>query len=130
MSPIGDTFLLCNRSTIIDTHLHIIISNPSQHNNKIVTVNFTSWRADKDQSCVVEVGEHGFIKVRSCVDYRRDFLIKLTDYEHCLDSGDLIPHDPVSKDLLKRILHGAEVSQFISFGNRNILVDQGLIDFE
>lgn len=129
MAEMGDTFRLLNRSTLIDAHLHIIISDPSQNNNKIVTVNFTSWKPDKDQSCVVEIGEHSFIRVRSCVDYR-DKLIPLNLYEQCLSSGDLVSNDPVCKGLLKRIIDGAGISPYISFGSRKILVDQGLIDTE
>jgi len=130
MAEIGDTFQLRNRSTDIDTHLHIIISDPAQNPNQIVTANFTKWRADKDQSCIVDVGEHPFLKVRSCVDYRRDRLISLNLYEQCMRSGDLVSHDPVCKGLLKRILDGAGISPYISFGSRKILVDQGLIDAE
>ena len=128
MPQIGDTFRLSNTS--IEIHLHIIISNPSQHNNKIVTVNFTSWRDDKDQSCIVEVGEHSFIKVRSCVDYRRNTLISLDTYEQCLKSGDIVSYDPVSEILLKRIIDGARISPYISYGSRQILADQGLINNE
>ena len=128
MAKLGDTFQLTAVS--IDCHLHIIISDPAQDSNRIVTANFTSWRADKDQSCIVEVGEHRFIRVRSCVDYRRDKLITLADYERCLDTGDLNPHDPVSKVLMKRILDGAGVSPHLPLGNRKIFVDQGLIDVE
>ena len=130
MAEIGDTFQLCNRTTVIDTHLHIIISDPSQDNKKIVTVNFTTWRTDKDQSCIVEVGEHSFIRVQSCVDYRREKLISLNLYEQCLKSSDLVSCDPVCEGLLKRIIGGAGISPYISFGSRQILVDQGLIDIE
>ena len=100
----GDTFQLKNAS--IDSHLHIIISDPSLNPYRIVTVNFTSWRADKDHSCIVESNEHPFITHRSCIDYRREQLISLAVYEQVLESGDLIPYDPVSETLLKRILTG------------------------
>ena len=52
MPALGDTFRLDNRN--IDDHLHIIISDPSANPDIIVTANFTSWRSDKDQSCIVE----------------------------------------------------------------------------
>lgn len=121
----GDTFQLHNAS--IDSHLHIIISDPSLNTDRIVTVNFTSWREDKDQSCIVESNEHPFITHRSCIDYRREQLISLSDYERVMESGNLISHDPVSEVLLKRILAGAEISPHIPLGNRQILIDQGLI---
>ena len=128
MAEQGETFLLAKAG--INDHLFIIISDPSADPNRIVMANFTSWGGDKDQSCVVEVGEHRFIKVRSCVYYGEDRLITLTQYEQFLASGQLATHDPVSNDLLKRILHGAAVSPFLPLGNRQILVEQGWIDCE
>ena len=128
MAKIGDTFKLANPS--IDDHLHIIISDPAQNPNQIVTANFTKWRDDKDQSCIVEIGEHRFIKVRTCVYYGEDRLITLVQYEGFLRSGDLVSDEPIRGDLLKRIIYGAGISPYISFGSRQILVDQGLIDTE
>jgi hypothetical protein len=128
MAKLGDTFLLANSG--INNHLLIIISDPAQDSNRIVMANFTSWRADKDQSCIVKVGEHRFITRRSCVHYGEDRLITLAAYEQLLASRSLSPHDPVSGDLLKRILDGAAVSPFLPLGNRQILVEQGLIDRE
>ena len=126
MVKIGDTFQLANRN--INDHLFVIISDPSQNPNQIVTANFTKWKADKDQSCIVDVREHPFIKVRSCVYYREDRLITLEQYEKLLRSCDLVPNEPVREDLLKRILEGAAISPHLSFGSREILVNQGLID--
>ena len=126
MTKIGDTFLFVNPD--VDSHLHIIISDPTQDSSQLVTVNFTSWKYNKDQSCILNVGYHPYIKVRTCVDYRRDKLISLTDYERFMNAGFISPHKPVSEDLLRRILNGAEVSPHLPLGNHKILVDQGLID--
>ena len=123
MARLGDTFLLRG----LDDHLIIIISEPAVDPNRIVTANFTSWRADKDQSCVVKIGEHPFIKKRSCVEYRRD-VITLSRYDSLMSSRRLTSRDPVGKPLLGRILQGAAKSLHIPLGNRQILVDQGLID--
>ena len=128
MAKLGDTFLLTDPQ--VNNHLFIIISDPAQDLDQIVMANFTSWRADKDQSCIVEVREHRFITRRSCVHYGEDRLIRLAHYERLLASGHLSPHDPISGDLLKRILDGAAVSPFLPLGNRQILVKQGLIDRE
>jgi hypothetical protein len=128
MAKLGDTFLLANPE--INSHLFIIISDPAQDPGRIVTANFTSWRADKDQSCVVEIGEHPFIEKRSCVHYGEDRTFRLADYDRFMASGHLRPHDPVNQHLLKRILDGAGMSPFLPLGNRQILVEQGLIDRE
>jgi len=128
MAKLGDTFLLANPQ--INSHLFIIISDPAQDSNRIVMANFTSWRADKDQSCIVEVGDHRFITRRSCLHYGEDRLITLANYERLLASRHLSPHDPVSRELLKRILDGAAVSPFLPLRNKQILLEQGLIDRE
>lgn len=125
MASLGDTFLLANDK--INSHLFIIISDPGQDAARIVTVSMTSWRADKDQSCIVEPDEHRFVKRKSCIHYAQDRLISLVQYEACLKTGDILPHDPLSDKLLDRILDGAAISPFIPLGNRQILVDQGLI---
>lgn len=126
MPALGDTFRLSNPG--VDPHLHIIISDPSVNPNTIVTANFTSWRSDKDQSCIVEIGEHSQITRRSCVDYRRERCITLAQFNGAVTSGRVTPQAPVSKMLLDRILAGAALSRFIPLGNRQVLVDQGLID--
>jgi len=126
MGKLGDTFLLARAG--INNHLFIIISDPAQEPTRIVTANFTSWRADKDQSCVVEPREHRFITRRSCVQYAGNRLIDLTEYRRLLAAGEIVAHDPVQDKLLNRILAGAATSPFIPLGNRQILAEQGLID--
>lgn len=128
LAKIGDTFLLAKSH--INDHLLIIISDPEQDPDQIVTANFTSWRADKDQRCIVLPGDHSLVTHRSCVHYAEDRLIELTQYEQFLASGAIVAHDPVNHELLNRILDGAAVSEFIPLGNRQILVEQGLIDVE
>jgi hypothetical protein len=126
MPALGETFRLADPG--VDPHLHIIISDPAANPNSIVTANFTSWRVDKDQSCVVEVGEHPQVTRRSCVDYRRERCITLAQFNSAVSSGRVTPQTPVSEALLRRIVAGAALSPFIPLGNRQLLVDQGLID--
>lgn len=126
MPALGDTFRLANPG--VDPHLHVIISDPSANPNTIVTANFTSWRADKDQSCIVQAGEHAQVTRRSCIDYRRERCITLVQFNSAVASGSLTPQAPVSRELLSRILAGAAESSLIPLGNRQVLVDQGLID--
>lgn len=126
MANLGDTFLLAKPD--INNHLFIVISDPAQDPDRIVTANFTSWRADKDQTCIVNSGDHRFLTRRSCVHYAEDRLIRLADYQRLLAAGAIFAHDPVADALLNRILAGAAVSPFIPLGNRQILVEQGLID--
>lgn len=127
MANLGDTFLLAERK--INSHFYIIISDPNQNSEQVVLVNFTSWGPQKDQSCIVEVAAHPYVTRRSCVRYGNEHF-KLAQYEQFLNSGRLLRQDPVNSDLLRRILVGAAVSPFLSLGNRQILVEQRLIDNE
>ena len=125
MASLGDTFLLAKRG--INDHPFVIISDPAQNPTQVVTANFTSWRPDEDQSCILERGEHRLITHRSCVYYDNRQLTQ-AQYQHWLETGAIVPQDPVSVELLQRILNGAAISPFIPLGNKQILVDQGLID--
>ena len=128
MAQLGDTFLLANPG--INSHLFVIISDPAADPEHLVIASFTSWRADKDQSCVVEAGEHPFAKKRSCVYYGQDRLMTLGQYEACLASASITPHQPVTGELLDRVLDGAAISPHLPLGSREILAVQGLIDPE
>ena len=121
----GQTFRLSNSQ--INNHLHIILSDPKLNPEKIVTVNFTSRRPDKDQSCLVEVGEHPFLTKPSCINYDNR-LITEEQWKQCLTACSLILNEPLSPSLLKRILQGAAISPYLPLGNHQILVEQGLID--
>jgi hypothetical protein len=82
----------------INDHLFVVISDPSADPDRIVTANFTTWAAHKDQSCIVEVGEHRFITRRSCMYYGEDRWITLVEYEGLLVAGRLVA-DEVSDPL-------------------------------
>ncbi|MBT3198360.1 MAG: hypothetical protein HN350_00430 [Phycisphaerales bacterium] len=124
----GDTFLLANSG--INNHLFIIISDPLLDPDKIVTVNLTSWDSTKDQSCIVDSGEHPFVRHKSCIRYEGDRLITAEQYDLHLSGDRLISQSPVSEELLGRILAGAAVSRHFPLGHRKILEDQRLIDGE
>ncbi len=65
----GDTLLIPLPDTSLDSHLWMVISDPAQ-SDECVIVSFTSWRADKDQACVVDVGEHPYVSKKTCVNFR------------------------------------------------------------
>ena len=125
MANLGDTFRLCGRAT--NNHIFVIISDPSQDPQKIVTANFTTWARDKDQSCIIQSGQHPLITRKSCVRYSQDKLIDLPQLEALIQSGHVNLQSPVTPDLLQQIHVGAKVSLFIPIGNRQVLIDQGLI---
>jgi hypothetical protein len=123
---IGDTFTFA--SVRVGRHLHIIISDPAKDPHQIVTANFTTCPPQVDKSCVVSRKDHSFLRHQSYVWYGQNRLLSLALFESSLNSGALILNDPVSQELLKRILNGASVTQHIPIKNLEILQAQGLLD--
>ncbi len=66
----GDTFLVDEPATSYDSHLWMVVSAPERDRDRVVILNLTSWRADKDQACVLEPGDHPYVRHRSCVRKR------------------------------------------------------------
>jgi hypothetical protein len=124
----GDTILIDEPGTSYDSHLWMVISDPEQADQCLI-VNFTSWRADEDQACVVEVGEHPYIKHKTCVKFRGAKLVPIAKLEECLDSGRLVPQTPLSATLLAKIRAAVPDSR-ISIAYAQVLIDQGLVSFD
>jgi hypothetical protein len=98
----GDTVHIPIPGTSYDSHLWILISDPSQ-GDECVIVNFTSWRQDKDQACIVEPGEHPYVQKRTCVNYKDAKRLKTSDLERLIASRHLKCSDPVPAKLLQKI---------------------------
>jgi hypothetical protein len=64
----GDTLLIDAPGTTLDSHLWIVISDPALDPQRVVLVNMTSHRADKDQACVLEMGDHPYVSHRTCIE--------------------------------------------------------------
>jgi hypothetical protein len=64
----GDTLLIDDPGTTLDSHLWIVISDPDVDPEHVVIVNLTSYRADKDQACVLDKGDHPYLSHRTCVE--------------------------------------------------------------
>ena len=120
----GDTFLFLDGS---DDHLWMIISNTTDI-KEVVIVRFLSWESNYDQACTVYVGEHPFIKHPTCVNYSAAMVAPLAALETLRDSGKLKLRQPLSDELLAKILSTVMDSD-IPTKCITILSDQGLIDY-
>ena len=112
-------------------HLWIVISDPKQNRGKVLLVNFSSVKPSVrfDDACVVDVGDHPYIKKKTFVYYDKARVATDRGLEKEISSGqaDASAYDPVSDNLLDRIRQGASTSRFIDRGYRQLLKDQGLI---
>jgi len=124
----GDTLVIPEPDTSYDSHLWMVISDPAQSDECLI-VNFTSWRADKDQACVVEVGEHPYLTGKTCINFRDAKLCKLSDLEILISSRRLKAHAPLSPALLNKIRDAVPESR-MRWDCVQFLRDQGVVVIE
>jgi hypothetical protein len=125
----GDTLLVIEPGTSYDSHLWIIISDPRKDAERVVIVSMTSYRADKDQACVLDVGDHPYIRKPTCINYIDAKVVSIAAIESLIASGKVSGHHRCSAALLTRIRAGIPDSR-ITMERYEILVEQGLVDAE
>jgi len=108
-------------------HLWVVVSDPVINPDRVLIVNMSTDRKI-DQSCILQSGDHHFVRHSTCMRYDRARLVADRDLESHLSRGDIRLDDPVSSVVLDRIRQGAEVSDYIPIGCRQILVEQGMIE--
>lgn len=128
---IGNTFLN-DPYFQLDTHLWIVLSDPSYNSEQVVIVNITSWRDEgeelNDSSCIVNDGEHPFIEHKSYIIYSQARITTVGSLQSAFDSGVLHMHENCSDEFLSKVLEGAANSRFTPGDVINVLREQELID--
>lgn len=95
---------------------------------QVLLVNMTSVRPSfHDAACVINSGEHPFVKHATYMNYRDSKIVANSDLDQRLSAGQIILEDKVSDGLLQRIREGAAQSEFIPLQNKQLLIDQGFI---
>ncbi len=54
----ADTFFIKQKDRLFDSHLWVVVSDPFQDSEKVLIVSVASWDPDKDQSCILQIGDH------------------------------------------------------------------------
>src|SRR5262245_36827970 len=121
----GFTFLIARKE--VDDHLWVIASDPKADPGQVLIVSLTTARSYKEQVCIIEGGEHPWVRHRTCVNYEDSKVVSLDKLYTLKDSGLLQLQEPLTPSLLRRIRDGAAVSRRIPLDNRQVLIDQGLI---
>ncbi|MCH8270038.1 MAG: hypothetical protein IH985_02350 [Planctomycetes bacterium] len=128
---IGDTFLITKPGRTLDTHLWIVLSDPAANPDKVLIVNLTSCKDRKsiDESCILDVGDHPWVREQSYVNYLESEvkLIKESEYAKLLGPALINPQKPLENDTLDRVLRGAAITDRLGLGQRELLKNQGLI---
>ena len=83
---IGDVYLPTNRA--IDSHPRIVISVPELNPDQVVLENFTGAEGEyRDHSCVLEVGEHPWLRKKTCISYKDASVVKQANIDKLLQNG-------------------------------------------
>lgn len=109
-------------------HLFTIIIEPEVlpergNHPQVISVNFTSVPDNTlyDTSCLVDIGDHPFIKHLSYVNYRGARCDSYEQIQKLIDKGVFIKKEPCSDELLQKIINGALISKMISREFKDII---------
>ena len=95
-------------------HLRIIITDSDNDQNQVVVSVTTLKYLSQDTSCVLQPGDHPFIKEKSIIDFKRTTVMSYMQIFNGIQQGLLIRKEDISDELLKRIQTAAAKSKYIS----------------
>ena len=109
-------------------HLWIVISDPAIDSDSVVIVNFTTHTINEKSTCIVQKGEHPFIRHKTSVRYADARLTSEEDLKKLLKANLLTPKEQCSAALLTKLRLGASKDVHLLPEECKELLDrQGLI---
>lgn len=95
-------------------HLRVVITDPNE-DNEFLTVSIDTYKSRfQDDSCIIQAGEHQFIKHVSFVNYRYAKVLSFAKIFNGLKQHIFIRKEDVSEELLRKIQDGAKKSKNLS----------------
>lgn len=113
----------------VPSHLWFILSDPSKAPQRILIVNVTSAHEgrDVDSACILEPGEHPFIRHRSYVFYEGATTTSENNLREAVRKGVCRITDPAPEDLLTKLRQGLMRSSHSQERFKSLLSEQDLI---
>ena len=102
-----------------DGHLYLVVVPRSAP--ETVVVSLTTHAPEKDQSCVLDVGDHPFIKHPTCVEYGRARVVSWERLEEGFTTGRFSRREDASIDLMIKVWAGADVTNRLSLRCRELI---------
>ncbi len=96
-------------------HLWIILTDPDE-DGKVIGVNLTTRDNSIDNTLILNVGDHPFVRRPTAVIFSRTRRIPISVLENLLAKGRAKAWDPCSSELLDRIRAGAVASDYTPCG--------------
>ena len=121
----GDAFIFTDEEPV--SHIWVIISDPEIDSETILIVYFTTYESNKDDSCILEPGDHKNIRHATSIAFNRACVVSLGDLNSSRNNGSLRLRDSVSSEVLARIRQGAARSSGLRYKHHRILEEQAII---
>ena len=121
----GDTFYPL--SDVVSEHLWIVLTDPDEA-GQVAMANITTRRLDSDDSCLLDVSDHPFVRWESAIAYEKARVAPANALEQFIIKGMLQSRQPCSTDLLERVQNGALASIFTPRGVKKSVRKQLGID--
>jgi hypothetical protein len=120
----GDTFLLTG-GPVPTPHLWVVLWGPAGPADAYLAVMLTSLRSHSDRSCILNPGDHPFVRHTTSVSYRD--VLRWTDERlaQLVADGVAKPRQPVSATVLERM----RAAFFQSAHTPNAMVEMAVDDF-
>ena len=83
----GDTFLMPAPGGVATPHLWIVITEPNPSSNLCGIVSVTTLRNSKDQTIILRVGDHPFIRHESTIFYGDAMIVDARRLENEILAG-------------------------------------------
>ena len=91
-------------------HLFIFINNPGENEDGVLAC-LSSMHAHADRTCIVNPGDHPFVRHESYIDYRHCRTDSIAHLTTLLEKGYVTRREDASDELVERILDGARRSE-------------------
>ncbi len=122
----GDTYRATSPLPGIDAnrHLWIILSDPDQFSDEVLSVFMTSYKPRMDQTCILEVGDNPFITHKTMIAYGADLVWTHAERQQALTDGAIHMQEPVSAIVLSKVRELASYTPKLILGHQKIASKQ------
>ncbi len=107
-------------------HLYVVISKPENH--AVLVVNITTQNRFSDTSCILQPGDHPFIRHESCIAWGRAGLWQCGCVISELDNNNAVRRADMPHPAMQKIWDGAELSKNLADKHKVLLARQNIID--
>lgn len=121
---VGDTFFAKYPENA--SHLFFIILDISDRDPQLfICAMLSSWKDGSpfcDDACIIEKGEHPFVRHKSYIAYRETMILTHDDLQNFVESGRFTMNTPASPSLIRKIRESASKSRKLPQEIRNLMM--------